>query len=247
MSCTKSFAPIVCVVGFHHARSILEDTPCGTMLYPSTDPCSEAPKSRVGSASKRAVTPYSIMTGVFCPSWHCPTEPTRTKSQGVCTFRKVHTNSKQLNGRLLLLHSATAGYQSTPRDLPLRHILYETAGCPAIAETSGRCHAQYGAEVTGRDRGKPALFRASEGEAVGGHKSVVRTKVWGPCCSDERFRRRRSLLLRRDFTDVEILKVGKWQASWMVDGGLTGKQQFQESLPNSLQDAGDDRDPYLGW
>ncbi|MCJ1428187.1 late secretory pathway protein avl9 [Sticta canariensis] len=51
---------------------------------------------------------------------------------------------------------------------------------------------------------------------------------------------------QRDFTDVDILKVGECNGGTRKGPGAERKQKFQESLVNSLKDSDNDRDQYLG-
>ncbi len=75
MTVVPEFPPLVCVVGFHHARSDVGRS-MEHIGGPTDDP-PEARRSRAGLAARMAPTRPRTMTGRFSPSWPCPMVPMR--------------------------------------------------------------------------------------------------------------------------------------------------------------------------
>lgn len=130
---TNGFEPIVCVVGFHHARFIRSPK----FIFHNPNLSTEVLKSRAGSVLMMALTLLSITTGLSFPSWLCPTVLMRKADHSAFQLQAplrqpLIRSAIQIYRRLLVF------YASTPHFLHLRtvrvyisiwYLMYKTIGC----------------------------------------------------------------------------------------------------------------------
>jgi len=89
MASNPSFAPTVCVVGFHHARFGAPSTPERPQIS-ETDVAAGVLRLRAGSASRRGRIQQPTMTGTSFPSWPLLMALTRRPSMlNYCRGRRL--------------------------------------------------------------------------------------------------------------------------------------------------------------
>lgn len=82
--------------------------------------------------------------------------------------------------------------------------MYETNGFERAPRSTSRCYEEYSAESGGGDFRQSTVFWAAKGKIINGHGSVVCAEVWRFCPASGT-----GLMMVRDFTDIDILKVGE--------------------------------------
>lgn len=143
------------------------------------------------------------MTGRFSHSWPCQmvlirTNPIRPYPLFCLLMKNQHHRG------LFLLHPPPAGCLEQSRNLGLWHIMYETNGLERAPRSTSGCYKKYGAESGRGGRRQSAIFWSAKGKTINGHWGMVCAKVRRFCHASGK-----GLITVRDFTDIDILKVGE--------------------------------------
>lgn len=168
--------PIVCVVGFHHARFGCQSR---NRKYLFQLTLHRGPEVEGWYGVDEGVDPAVENDWAFLPFM--------ALSDGAHAYvlHQANTRSKapealkalQFHRRLLLFYTPSQGFTQKASVLRVWHLMHATAGCYRIDRPPSGRHKKHGAESCGSNSRQSTILRRFAREAEHGHWSLVRTKV----------------------------------------------------------------------